>query len=175
MQQTNNFIDLHSLSNAFYRIGEQWMLLGAGNIDHFNMMTASWGGFGILWHKPVVFVFVRPQRYTYQFIDKNDTFFLSFFEEAYRDVLNVCGSKSGRDINKMSDAGITPYPVSENAVGFKEATYNVVCEKIYYDDLDPSRILSQDAMKHYIKGDFHRMYVGEVKHIETRESDQESI
>ena len=56
--------------NFFKAIGEEWMLVAAGNKDKFNMMTASWGGTGIMWGKPVVFVFIRPERYTREFMDQ---------------------------------------------------------------------------------------------------------
>lgn len=171
VKENENLMDLHALSNAFGRIGEQWMLVGAGSLENFNMMTASWGGFGVLWHKPVVWIFVRPQRYTYQFMESADSFFLSFFEEDYREVLEVCGSRSGRDMDKMHEAGVTPYSLHEGSVGFREASYNVVCKLLYKQDIDPANMLDADIMKYYAKGDYHRMYVGEVQHIEVPQLD----
>ncbi len=81
--------------NIFDMVGRQWMLVTAGNRDKFNTMTASWGGAGILWNKPVVFSFIRPQRYTFEFMEKNDCYTLSFYDESYRDALKICGSRSG--------------------------------------------------------------------------------
>ncbi|MBQ5373195.1 MAG: flavin reductase family protein, partial [Bacteroidaceae bacterium] len=51
-----------SQEDVFHLIGKEWMLITAGNIKHFNTMTASWGGLGWLWNKPVAFIFVRPER-----------------------------------------------------------------------------------------------------------------
>ena len=65
----DNFIEI---------IGKEWMLVSAGDKDKFNMMTASWGGVGFLWNKPVVFVFIRPERYTREFVDEKGCFTLSF-------------------------------------------------------------------------------------------------
>ena len=64
--------------NPFDKISKQWMLVTAGDKDSSNTMTASWGGVGIMWGKPVATVYIRPQRYTKEFIDKNEYFTLSF-------------------------------------------------------------------------------------------------
>ena len=93
--------------NVIKLIGQDWMLVTAGDQEKFNMMTASWGSMGYLWNKPVVMVFVRPQRYTFEFTEKKDEFTLSFFDEKYRHALNVCGSVSGRDVNKVQESART--------------------------------------------------------------------
>ena len=87
--------------NVFSMIGDQWMLVTAGTAETCNTMTASWGGLGILWNKPVATAYIRPQRYTKQFMDENEYFTLSFFGEEYRQQLALCGSKSGRDVDKV--------------------------------------------------------------------------
>ena len=92
--------------NVIKLIGQDWMLVTAGDQEKFNMMTASWGSMGYLWNKPVVMVFVRPQRYTFEFTEKKDEFTLSFFDEKYRHALNVCGSVSGRDVNKVQELSL---------------------------------------------------------------------
>lgn len=148
--------------NAFKIIGEDWMLITAGKEDSFNTMTASWGGMGILWHKPVSFAFVRPSRYTYEFMEKDNIFTLSFFEEKYRDALNILGSKSGRDGDKISETGLTPAAVDHGAVTFKEARLVIVGKKLYYQDLNPDHFLEPGIAAHYPKKDYHRMYVGEI-------------
>ena len=110
--------------NVIRLIGDEWMLVTAGDREKFNMMTASWGSMGFLWNKPVVMVFVRPQRYTFEFSEKRDTFTLSFFDERYRRALNVCGSVSGRDTDKVKESGLTPYFTEAGNPAFEEA---VVC------------------------------------------------
>ena len=87
--------------NLIDLIKNQWMLVTAGNTEACNTMTASWGFAGYIWNRPVAVTVVRPQRYTYQFMEKEDTFSLCFFDEEYRDALKLCGSKSGRDIDKI--------------------------------------------------------------------------
>lgn len=94
--------------NFFEAIGKEWMLVTAGTKEKFNTMTASWGGIGWLWNKPVAFVFVRPERYTYEFIEKSDYLTLSFLGEANKKIHAVCGSKSGRDTDKVKATGLKP-------------------------------------------------------------------
>lgn len=92
--------------NLFDAIGKEWMLVTAGTAEKFNTMTASWGGTGILWGKPVAFLFIRPERYTYEFIEKGETLTLSFLGEENKDIHKVCGSKSGRDTDKIAETGL---------------------------------------------------------------------
>jgi len=147
--------------NVFKLIGEDWMLVTSGNVNSFNTMTASWGGMGILWNKPVSYIFIRPTRHTYGFIEKNDTYTLSFFSEKYRKALTLCGTKSGRDIDKAKEAGITPEETENGTVYFKEARLVFECRKLYFHDIDPSHFLDGSIQKMY-DNDYHRMYVGEI-------------
>ena len=94
--------------NAVKLIGKEWMLITAGNMENYNTMTASWGNIGFLWGKPVATIYVRPQRYTLEYIEREECFTLSFFPEQYRKALNICGTKSGRDTDKVKEAGLTP-------------------------------------------------------------------
>ena len=115
--------------NPFKLIGKDWMLVTAGDKSKFNTMTASWGGVGILWNKPVAFTFIRPQRYTFEFTEQGEYYTLSFFDEEYRKALNFCGTKSGRDYDKVKETGLTPV-FSEDAPYFGEAKLVLVCKKL---------------------------------------------
>ena len=151
---TDNYIKL---------IGEKWMLVTAGDPAGFNMMTASWGGAGFLWNKPVVFVFIRPQRHTFGFIEKNDEFTLSFFEEQYRPALTVCGSVSGRDTDKVEASGLTPCKTEEGNVSFKEARLVLECRKLYAEFLNPDAFIDLKILKDVYSGkDYHKVYVAEI-------------
>ena len=107
--------------NVFTLIGEQWMLITAGTPEHCNTMTASWGGLGVLWGADVATCYIRPQRYTYEFIEKSDYFTLSFLGEAYRKQLALCGAKSGREVDKVKECGFTVCAGAGNAPYFQEA------------------------------------------------------
>ena len=143
-------------------IGQEWMLITAGDEKQCNTMTASWGGTGFLWNKPVAFIFVRPQRFTYKFTEENPLFTCSFFAEEHRDAMEYCGAHSGRDVDKLKATGLKLLKTPEGAFTFEQAEIFLVCKKLYYQDLDPAGIIDASVLKHYPKRDFHRMYVGEI-------------
>jgi flavin reductase (DIM6/NTAB) family NADH-FMN oxidoreductase RutF len=148
--------------NVFKLIDKDWMLITAGTIDAWNTMTASWGGLGILWNKSVAFCFVRPTRHTYGFMEKHDRFTLSFFEEEWREALNLCGTRSGRDTDKAKETGLKPVSGAQGTVHFEQARMVLECRKLYFQDISPERFLDPSIDKNYPNKDYHRMYVGEV-------------
>lgn len=143
-------------------IGQEWMLITAGDENQCNTMTASWGGTGYLWNKPVVFIFVRPQRFTYKFTEENPLFTCSFFNKEHRKAMQYCGAHSGRDVNKFEATGLTPLKTPEGAYAFEEAELFLVCKKLYFQDLVVDGVIDASVLKHYPEKDFHRMYVGEI-------------
>ena len=149
--------------NVFSLIGDQWMLLTAGTPERCNTMTASWGGLGVLWGINVAACYIRPQRYTYEFVERSGFFTLSFFGEEYRKALTLCGSKSGRDIDKIKECGLTVSASAGNAPYFQEAELVLVCRKLYWQDIDPAHFLDPDLDgRWYPEKDYHRMYIGEI-------------
>ena len=157
-------IDPYDINESVFRLlDKDWMLITSGVTGHFNTMTASWGGFGILWHQPVTFIFVRPQRYTYQFLEQYDWYTLSFFGPGYKDILNYCGSKSGKDEDKIAKTGLIPVETESGNIFFKGARLVFECRKIYYQDLQPGRFLDLKIESNYPKKDYHRMYFGKVE------------
>jgi flavin reductase (DIM6/NTAB) family NADH-FMN oxidoreductase RutF len=142
---------------------EGWTLITAGTKGSWNTMTASWGAFGSLWGMDVAFIFVRPSRYTYAFLEKNEGFTLSFFDDTQRNILNVCGSKSGRDTDKAAAAGITPRELAPGRFSFDEARLAVSCRKVYAQDIDQELFLDPAILGNYPKGDLHRLYVGKIE------------
>jgi len=148
--------------NTFKLIGKDWMLVTAGEEAAFNTMTAAWGGLGVLWDKNICFCVIRPTRYTYAFMEKSENFTLSFFEEYYRDSLTYCGTKSGKDVDKVEKTGLTPV-FNNGAVYFSEARLVMVCKKIYTQDIVPEKFLDPEIDKFYPEKDYHRMYVGEIR------------
>lgn len=142
--------------------GTNWALIGAGNKDNKNIMTASWGMVGKLWHKDVAVAFIRPQRHTYKIVEDSDYFTLSFLPEEYREALKICGATSGRDYDKFDHANLTPYYVDETtAVDESEIVF--VCKKIAITDFDPKDFLDEEVdAKFYPDKDYHRAYVGEI-------------
>lgn len=148
--------------NIFEMVGDKWMLITGGDKKGFNTMTASWGGAGILWARPVSFCFVRPQRHTRAFMDKGEYYTLSFYGEHHRKQLNICGTKSGRDTDKVAECGFTPEFASCGAVYFEEAELVFVCKKIYTEDFKKENFRSLEISDIYKANDYHRMYIGEI-------------
>lgn len=150
-------------ANAIELIESRWMLVTAGTIDSFNTMTANWGGLGELWYKHVAFVFVRPQRYTYEFTEESDYLTLSFFGESHREALEICGRTSGRDTDKVAETGLTPYETECGSVSFREAEVVLECKKLYADNINPeSFVVPEVPERCYKKRDYHRVYVCEI-------------
>ncbi len=152
--------------NPFDRIGKQWMLIAAGDEAKSNLMTASWGGAGVIWNKNVITTYIRPQRYTKEFIDANETFTVSFVSEKYRDTLGICGSISGRDVeDKWKEAGLTPYYV-DGTTGVAEADMILVCRKQYHQDMRPECFdIPKTATENYPEKDYHVMYISEIEKV----------
>ena len=111
-------------------IGKQWMLITAGTPDKFNTMTASWGGLGFLWNRPVAFVFVRPNRHTAGFMDEQAAFTLSFMPEKYRADLIFCGRNSGRDVDKMAATSLHAHTTPNGLVAMDDADLVLECRKM---------------------------------------------
>ena len=146
-------------------LDKNYALLTSGVKGDFNTMTISWGGFGTIWNKPVVTVYVKPIRYTYKFMEDNDFFTVSFYDDKYKKDLLTLGTKSGRDSDKISLTSLNPLYL-DNSVSFEEANVTLVCKKIYYQDLNLELIkenLSNDIYNRFYGEDpVHRMYIGEV-------------
>ena len=156
-------IDVQSLTlSPFIQIGEEWMLITAGTMYHYNMMTASWGAIGVLWGAPAATIYVRPQRYTRKLIEQQDLFTLSFFDSSYHQALSFCGSHSGRDCDKTKETGLTPISLS-GTTAFSEANLILVCRKKYRQDMNSESFLDPQLLtKWYPNHDLHTMYVGEI-------------
>ena len=146
----------------FLLFDREWMLITAGTFDSFNTMTASWGALGTLWSRPVAFGFIRPTRHTFGFANRSPVFTCSFFGRRYRAALEFCGTKSGRDVDKVKATGLTPVKGKAGCVYFAEARLVLECRTIHAQDIDPRRFLDPTIEKNYPKKDYHRMFIGEV-------------
>ncbi|HEX3077464.1 MAG TPA: flavin reductase family protein [Lachnospiraceae bacterium] len=158
--------------NTFKMIGKDWMLITASKGDLVNTMTASWGGLGVIWNRNVAYVFIRPQRYTKEFVDASDTFSLTFYGKEYKEQLSYLGCVSGRDEDKIAKAELTvtrelgtPY--------FEEAKIVLICKKLFAQPLEESSFLQPGlAEKFYPEKDYHTMYVAEIVKVLVDESCQ---
>ena len=147
--------------NPFERFNSDWALVTAGTPEHYNSMTISWGSMGTIWNKPVVSVYVRPDRYTWRFLEENDTFTVSFYPERFREALGKMGTLSGRDCDKAAEAGLTPKPV-QGSMTFAEAEQTFLLKKLYMHVLDYDSV--PDAYKRVYQNGIqpHYLIMGEV-------------
>ena len=148
-------------------ISKQWMLVTAGTRESYNTMTANWGGIGYLWHRNVAFVFVRPERYTHDFIEKEDILTLSFYPEEYREALTICGTKSGRDIDKAAATGLIPEELPSGTMTFSQARLTLQCRKLFKTEMKESDFIDRSIVERWY-GDangFHTVYIVEIEKI----------
>ncbi|MCF8219299.1 MAG: flavin reductase [Bacteroidales bacterium] len=149
--------------NAIRMIGKDWMLVTAGDPEDYNMMTASWGSLGWLWQKPVVSIFIHPERHTHNYTEREEYFTISFYKGENREVLSKMGSVSGRKFDKMNYEKLTALTTGNGSVAFKEAALVIECKKLYADSLSRSSFMQPElAEKVYFDDDYHTMYVGEI-------------
>jgi len=148
--------------NAFKLIGNDWMLITAGDKKENNMMTASWGGFGIMWHKPVAYIVVRPQRHTFSFLEKHDSFTLSFFTDEFREQLTFCGKNSGKCLDKFKETGFNRLFLDSGNVAIQESKLIVECKKLYTHVYDKENMLDESLDSFYPAKDYHKLYIAEI-------------
>lgn len=141
------------------------LLLTSGDWQkgHFNTMTVGWGSMGVMWGLPFIQVVVRPARYTFEFMEKYATFTVCAFPSKYDDAMQLLGTKSGRDGDKITESGLTPIASTQAAApGFAQAELILECRKIYWADLDKTHFLDARIQEKYPRADYHRCYYGEI-------------
>ena len=148
--------------NIIKMVNDDWMLITAGTDEKFNMMTASWGGIGVLYGKPVAICFINPLRYTYQLMETNDTYTLTFYTEAHREALRYCGSNSGRDTDKVKGSGLTPVTTPLGSKAFSEAWLVIECRKLVGQSLSHDALFDEKIKSEWEGKELHRMYIGEI-------------
>ncbi|MEG0366854.1 MAG: flavin reductase family protein [Coprobacillus sp.] len=151
--------------NPFTSIGKEWMLITAGDDKKINTMTASWGGVGVLWGQDVITAYIRPQRYTKEFVDQQKCFSLSFFSGDFKKELGVLGKVSGRDADKIQDINFHSTYL-DGVPTFEEAKLVFIVEKLYEDTIKPECFLNtSEDQKWYPEKDYHTMYIAKIKSI----------
>ena len=163
-------ININELSfNPFTKIGQEWFLVTAGDENGCNTLTASWGFMGHMWNRNVFTTVIRPTRYTYELIEKSEYFTASFLPQDKKDILKFCGANSGRNCDKIKEAGLTPF-YTDGTTSFEEAELIFVCRKVYAADMDMSK-LSPDLHQYYGEkfGPMHKQFIGEIVKVYSKE------
>ncbi len=160
--------------NSIDLIGNQWMLVTAGNTQSFNTMTAAWGALGMAWGHPAAFIMIRESRYTYEFLQREQAYTLSFFDEEYRSALRICGTQTGRTEDKVKNAGLTPIATPSGLMTFNEARLIIECRNMYQNQLDTEH-LTPDYQTAITQGTHydtdptrHQLFISEITNVWVR-------
>ena len=168
MDAQNIFKEIKSeelTGNPFTKLSKDWTLITAKKDNKVNTMTASWGGFGVMWNKNVAYIVIRPQRYTKEFVDSSDRFSLSFFDNSYKDKLSYLGTVSGRDEDKIAKANLTITSDNDTPY-FYEADTVLICKKLLATDFKEDNFIDKSIIdKNYPKEDYHTLYIGEIEKV----------
>lgn len=157
-------IDADKIPGNIIKLLNDWTLITSGN-DIANPMTASWGGLGQLWEQSVAFCFINPTRYSISTMDEGEVYTISFYTEAYKDALKYCGSKSGRNEDKIKGSGLTPLKMPSGATAFSEAWMIIECKKILAQPISADAVIDKNIAKRWSKDGYHKMYVGQILNV----------
>ena len=152
---------------------KKYCIVTAGNEKKCNPMLVTWGGFGVLWRKPVVTVYIRQSRYTKEILDAQDYFTLSFLPEVYKPQESYLGSHSGRNEDKFAGSGLHPYFPDENSAGVEEAHLILICRKIYTHEMKEECYTDREVYERWNSGkqagNNHSAYLGEIVKVLVKE------
>lgn len=154
--------------NPFKMIGQDWMLVTAGNEEKANTMTASWGGVGVMWGRNVAYIFIRESRFTKEFIDREGRFSLSFPEEKFRKEMKFLGTVSGRNEDKIKEAGV--HVGYHNGVPYiDEGSMLLICRVMSKTPITKEQFIDNSLDEiWYGDKDYHTMYIAEITDILAR-------
>ena len=160
MGQSENIVD-PAVIDAFASLDKRWALLTAGDRNTFNAMVINWGALGFIWNRPIMTILVRPNRYTYEFIEKFDNLTVSFYDKQYKKSLGVFGTKSGRDVDKVKETGFTPVFI-DGVPSFAEAELTIIGKKLFRTVVTPDNFVDSSLDKFYPEKDYHTLYQVEI-------------
>ncbi len=154
--------DIRNISESAVKlINDDWALVTTCADGKKNTMTVSWGGLGELWGRDVAFLFIRPQRYTYELLEKSEWLSVSFFGGERKKEMMFCGRNCGRDVDKFDAAGLSTVEL-DGVTCVEQAKVNLVCKKIAFQDLNPAGFLDETIENEYTNHDYHRVYVVQI-------------
>ena len=156
--------------NVFTLVGKDFTVITAGKMDHYNSMTGSGGGFGLLFMKPTAWCILRADRYTLEIIQKEQTYTLSYFPDEYKKQILFLGSESGRDSEKMKEVELTSVQTPSGDMSFKEARLVIECKLTALTTANPSDYYTQET-RDYINeaykeaNQYRKLVFGEITHV----------
>ena len=157
-------IEADKIPGNIIKLLNDWTLITSGN-NKINMMTATWGGLGVLWEQPVAFSFINPTRYSINTMDEGDTYTISFYTETYKDALNYCGTHSGRNEDKVKGSGLTLIKTPSGSAAFSEAWMIIECKKILAQPISEDGVIDKNISEKWHKDSYHKMYIGQILNV----------
>ena len=150
------------LENVVDNLESTGAFLTSGNQNKANTMTISWGSIGYMWRKPMFIILISNIRYTKEFIDTENTFTISIpYNKNKETALEICGHKSGKNINKEELANIKFIPskiVGSPIVEGCNRYYE--CKVVFKQTIDSSKIDKETPYKD--EEVEHTLYFGEI-------------
>jgi flavin reductase (DIM6/NTAB) family NADH-FMN oxidoreductase RutF len=145
-------------------LGSRGLLLGTYDAEgRANLMTIGWGALGLVWNRPIWIVMVRPSRHTYKCLEHSGGFTVSVPTADMAEACKVCGSKSGRDIDKFKVCGLTAERAAAvDAPAVAESPLVYECRVVHTNDVLSPHLAEEIRTTAYAGGDFHRIFWGEV-------------
>jgi flavin reductase (DIM6/NTAB) family NADH-FMN oxidoreductase RutF len=156
--------------SVFTLLGKDFTVITAGKEDHYNSMTGSGGGLGLLFMKPTTWCILRADRYTLEMIQKEKTYTMSFFPNEYKEQILFLGSKSGRDSQKMKEVELTSVQTPSGDMSFKESRLIIECKLTALTTASPDDFYTQET-KDYINeaykeaNVYRKLVFGEITHV----------
>lgn len=143
------------------KLNKPGLILGSGK--SCNPMTIGWASYGIMWNKPVFTVMVRPVRYSFSLLEEDGDFTINVPSDTMKKEVGICGSKSGRDIDKIEACNFTTEQSHMVSVPFiKECPIYLECRTIFTNDVIAGSLKKEMIDMYYPHADLHRFYYGEI-------------
>ena len=157
-------VNISECSNDVNKVLEVGAFLTTKAGDKVNSMVIGWGHIGIIWARPTFICYVRESRFTKELLDANPEFTINVPVNGFdKNAFAICGSRSGRDMDKIAESGLTLVDSEKVSVpGIKEYPLTLECKVIYRQEQDPSVIPENILNQFYSAGDYHTMYIGEI-------------
>jgi flavin reductase (DIM6/NTAB) family NADH-FMN oxidoreductase RutF len=159
--------------NVFTLVGEDYTVITSGTMEKYNSMTASFGGWGILFNAPTTWCFLRANRYTLEFIRETRTYTMTYFDEPYREQVMLFGTRSGRDSDKMQRHALTAVETPSGNIAYKEAKLIIECALTEITTVQPDDFYTDEGRSFVVTAheeakEYHKIVFGQITRAWTR-------
>ncbi len=169
--------DFEFVNETHRLMRDEGILLVAADMDGKpNAMTIGWGLVGTIWRKPFFTVAVRLSRYTHKLMEESGTFTVCLPAKGMEEILDVCGTKSGRDMDKFKELGLTAKKgLQVDAPYIAECPVHYECRVAYKVELKPGQLIEELEEDAYPKGNYHVLYFGQILGVYARNDAAEKL